>query len=189
MFHRTGTARVKVVPQVDPVLWLSRLCLLIMVMALLSACGGGGKSSSGGGRSLASHKPAIVGPAAFTDKIEQALGILPAADRELVYVHTATIEYTNGHSRAEYGSRTMIAQRELDTSLTWLASVIVHEACHHKQLQETGRNCGVVYEQQCNARMLAEVSPRERAMLRNINAPGHEIAHAESLDGTHGPCA
>lgn len=168
--------------------YLRNLVLAVAVAGLV-ACGGGGSSSSGGGRSLSSQKPAIVGPAAFVQQIEHAIRLLPAEDLQFVYQYTSAIEYTEDYSRAEPGERTMIADRELGASDTWLASVIVHEACHHKQLQETGRNCGVVYEQQCNSRLLSEASPRDLQALRNMGASQHEVDYANSLDGTHGPCA
>ena len=70
-----------------------------------------------------------------------------------------------------------IARRTFDASLTWLASVLIHESHHIMQYKAKKDYSGTAAEQECNAIQLE--------VLRLIGAPQSEITYMLSQTGNH----
>ncbi len=116
----------------------------------------------------------------FRPKIQQALDLLKnksSADHILVSAVVEKIR-ASGISGADYQDTIIkIARPTFETSLTWLASVLVHEAFHIAMFM-TGKNpTGKSAEIKCNITQLYT--------LRCLNAPQHEISYLLSQKGDH----
>lgn len=112
----------------------------------------------------------VSGPIAFQAKIHQALERLAQQDYDYVRSVTCRIEPAD-ISGAAWPDRIALGARELAQSETWLASALVHEACHLTLWRS------VADERVCNAVQLEA--------LKRMGAPQSEITHLASQDGTH----
>lgn len=116
----------------------------------------------------------------FKTKIQQALDLLKAkggANYALVTTNAEKIEAHKKSGANVYKSAVQIARPTFDTSLTWLASVLVHESCHIVQHRTKKDFVGKEAEQECNNVQLEA--------LRLIGAPQYEITYLFSQTGEH----
>ena len=81
-----------------------------------------------------------------------------------------------------------LRRREVLGSQTWLASVLVHEACHRFQYLRGVEKHGTKYppsEEFYGRKAELECLKRQRRVLQRLQAPAHEIAWVRDADGTH----
>jgi hypothetical protein len=81
-----------------------------------------------------------------------------------------------------------LRRQDVMGSVTWLASVIVHEACHRFQylrgVERHGTRFPPNYEFSGRIAEL-ECLKRQAEVLQRLDAPAAEIAHAREADGRH----
>lgn len=116
----------------------------------------------------------------FIPKIQKALDLLKSkasADHILLAAVVEKIR-ASGISGADYQDTIIkIARPTFDASLTWLASVLVHEAFHIAMFMAGKNPTGKTAEAKCNITQLYT--------LRCLNAPPHEINYLLSQNGDH----
>ena len=81
-----------------------------------------------------------------------------------------------------------LRRREVLGSKTWLASVLVHEACHRFQYLRGVEKHGTKYppnEEYWGQKAELECLKRQHAILERLQAPAHEIEWVRAADGTH----
>jgi hypothetical protein len=128
----------------------------------------------------------IEGNAAFIPDEEFKAGIQQALDllKEKAAVHYTSVTTYVDKIRADGVSGTFvrraivdIARPTFDYSLTWLASVLVHETRHISLFRSNQEYEGKEAELECNRVQLEA--------LRLIGAPQHEIAGLLAQNGEH----
>ena len=116
----------------------------------------------------------------FRPKIQKALDLLQSkasADHILLNAVVEKIR-ASGISGADYQDTIIkIARPTFETSLTWLASVLIHEAFHIAMFMAGKNPAGQAAEIKCNITQLYT--------LRCLNAPQHEINYLLSQKGDH----
>jgi len=81
-----------------------------------------------------------------------------------------------------------LRRREVLGSQTWLASVLVHEACHRFQYVRGVEKHGTKYppdDEYYGQKAELECLKRQQRVLERLQAPAHEIAWVRDADGTH----
>lgn len=81
-----------------------------------------------------------------------------------------------------------LRRREVLGSRTWLASVLVHEACHRSQYLRAVEKHGTKYPPNYEfSGRIAELEclERQRLVLERLQAPAREIAMVRDADGRH----
>jgi hypothetical protein len=81
-----------------------------------------------------------------------------------------------------------LRRQEVMGSATWLASVIVHEACHRYQYLRAVERHGTKFPPNYEfSGRIAELEclKRQGDVLERLNAPAAEIGHVRSADGRH----
>ena len=124
--------------------------------------------------------PAYIPDPEFKDKIDRALNMLKdkaGAGHALVAASVERITADEKSGADLYKSRIALARPTFDASLTWLASVLVHETKHIVLHRSKEKHFGLEAERQCNAVQLET--------LRQIGAPQHEIAYMLAQTGEH----
>jgi hypothetical protein len=116
----------------------------------------------------------------FKPKIQKALDLL----KKKAPIDYATLTYRTEKIRAaeKTGAVVMdafinVGRDTFSASLTWLASVLIHENFHNIQCQYGLKYTGREAEQAANVIQLS--------VLRSIGAPQEEIAYMMSQDGMH----
>jgi hypothetical protein len=116
----------------------------------------------------------------FCKKIEEAIHLLNTKAKKHyaeLYKNTYQIK-ANAKTGADYTRANIdVARRTFDSSVTWLASVLVHEGHHLVQFKNGQQFTGVEAELESNKIQLE--------VLRLIGAPQSEITHLLSQDGKH----
>lgn len=122
----------------------------------------------------------FIPEATFRPKIERCLSLL----RENASSYYTWLDRYNlkvrasSRSGANFRDRAIdIAQPTFDSSDTWLASVLVHEAIHFWQYRSHHYEAGAVAETEANRYQLG--------VLQSLGAPQGEIAYMLSQDGGH----
>lgn len=115
----------------------------------------------------------------FKTKVEEALNVLK--DKGAYYsIITTNVDKIIAFEKSGadvYKSTVQVARPTFDNSLTWLASVLVHESHHIAQHKSKKQWTGTEAEQECNNLQLET--------LRLIGAPQHEITYMLSQTGEH----
>ncbi len=135
-----------------------------------------------------SHKDnlSIEGSRYFINQIENALALLKERSPEDLSVVQSHVGRIREHDHSGMNMFADVPTIELArptyaASVTWCASVLVHESWHMKLFREHPANpshwSGTPAEKACNQTQLAT--------LRRIGAPQHEIDHLAAQDGTH----
>ena len=81
-----------------------------------------------------------------------------------------------------------LRRREVLGSRTWLASVLVHEACHRFQYVRGVEKHKTKYppnDEYYGQKAELECLKRQHAVLERLQAPAHEVAWVRDADGTH----
>lgn len=81
-----------------------------------------------------------------------------------------------------------VHRRTVRHSKTWLASVLVHEACHRFQYLRGVERHGTKYppsDEYYGQKAELECLRQQLAVLERLQAPAHEITHVRDADGTH----
>lgn len=127
----------------------------------------------------------LEGSRAFVNQIEKAIALLKERspdDLEIVKTHVGRIR-ENEHSGMNMFADVPtieLAQPTYAASVTWCASVLVHESWHMKLYRENPNPAhwsGTPGEKRCNQAQLVT--------LQKIGAPQYEIDHLAAQDGTH----
>lgn len=127
----------------------------------------------------------IEGSRYFVNRIENALALLKEHspdDLKIVQTHVGRIrehEHSGMNIFADIPT-IELAQPTYAASVTWCASVLVHESWHMKLYRENRDPrhwSGTPGEKKCNQAQLVT--------LKKIGAPQHEIDHLAAQDGTH----
>jgi hypothetical protein len=118
----------------------------------------------------------------FKAKIQKALDLLSSKDACNSAVLTSYVGRIRAAAKsgADVRANPMtidIAKPTFDASLTWLASVLVHESYHCVQHKKKKKYWGQDAEKECNEYQLQS--------LRAIGAPDYEIAYQMAQDGNH----
>jgi predicted SprT family Zn-dependent metalloprotease len=116
----------------------------------------------------------------FRPKIQQALDLLKSKSSADYILVSAVVEKIRASaiSGADYQDTIIrIARPTFETSLTWLASVIVHESFHIAMFMAGKNPAGQGAEIKCNITQLYT--------LRCLNAPQNEISYLLSQKGDH----
>lgn len=124
--------------------------------------------------------PAFIPDPEFKDKINLSLAMLKekaAAGHALVASTVERIAADEKSGADVYRAEITLARPTFDASLTWLASVLVHETKHIVLHRAKEKHFGLEAEQKCNAVQLET--------LRMIGAPQHEIAYMLAQTGEH----
>lgn len=124
--------------------------------------------------------PRYIPQCEFTSKIQKCLSLL----REKAGAYSTWFDAYNLKIRAAAASGANFADGAIDierstfnSSETWLASVIIHEAIHFWQYRTGKYQAGDVAEQEANVYQLG--------VLQLLGAPPGEIAHMQSQTGGH----
>lgn len=123
---------------------------------------------------------AFIPDSEFKAKIQQSLDLLKAKAAVNYAAVTTNVEkiFAAEKTGADvYKAAVQIARKTFDSSLTWLASVLVHESQHIVLRKSKGKAFGVEAEKKCNAVQLET--------LRLIGAPPDEITYLLAQTGEH----
>lgn len=138
-----------------------RCRILWVLIFLLTACSQGKAGTSSGG-----------GADSYSSKVAAAYQALSRHPEYYHYVTSRIAEVKEVDSKTgvflDTGIFELNTQYAMESSTSWLACILVHEAAH----METGAD-----EQYPLA--------KQRECLRDIDAPYTEIAYADTLDGLH----
>lgn len=166
--------------------------LILLVAAVLAGC-----SASQARREAATYTPpafVIRGDRDFEGRVRQAVMMLSLADPEglaVVEGHVGVIRQfdPSGMGAFENPPRMDLGMVTVNASLTWLASVLVHEA-HHSRMyaQAKGTAPDAEPEYDAWAGFDAERACNEVQMqsLLRLAAPLREVEHLAAQDGRHG---
>jgi len=116
----------------------------------------------------------------FVEKIDKACILLrdkAGVRYGYMYSHVKQITAHRASGADVIGKNIHIARATFDASLTWLASVLIHESIHIWQKEQGQPFNGVPAEQACNAVQLE--------VLQAINAPVSELNHMRAQTGDH----
>lgn len=116
----------------------------------------------------------------FRPKIQQALDLLQSKgspDYMLINTYVERICAFNRTGAVVTDARINIAKPTFETSITWLASVLVHECFHICQYLAKKKYVGKDAEGEANIIQLYT--------LQIIGAPQNEITYMRAQDGTH----
>lgn len=116
----------------------------------------------------------------FVRKIREACVLLrdrAGARYTTLYNNVIKIRAFNRSGADVSRSNIDIARATFNASLTWLASVLIHESYHIVQYKAGRTYSGTAAEQECNAIQLE--------VLRLIGAPQNEITYMLSQTGNH----
>lgn len=116
----------------------------------------------------------------FVKKIKEACCLLrdKAGARYTTLYNNVTLIKAYSKSGADVSKNNIdIGRATFDASVTWLASVLVHEGIHIKQYKAGEDYSGQAAEQACNLVQLE--------VLQAIGAPQTEITHMLAQDGMH----
>lgn len=123
---------------------------------------------------------AFIADAEFKLKIQSALDLLKAKAATNYAVVTGNAEKIVAYEKSGsdvYQFTVQIARPTFETSVEWLASVLVHESNHIAQKKAKKKWTGEEAEKECNAVQLET--------LRLIGAAQHEITYLLSQTGGH----
>lgn len=136
----------------------------------------------------------IIGDNRFTRQVWTALDLLFSRDSEAFQFsqrYIGRIEQSNRSGMVVHVNPPtfQLSDRTAYSSITWLASVIAHEAYHsylyqyyswHMGVENVPYDLwgGVEAERQCNAFQLG--------VLQRVGAPSHEVENLRQQNGTHG---
>ena len=116
----------------------------------------------------------------FVKKIKEACILLrdKAGSRYTTLYNNVLLIKANSRSGADITKSNIdIARKTFDASVTWLASVLIHEGIHIEQYKAGKDYSGQAAELACN-KVQVEV-------LRQIGAPQSEISYLLAQDGMH----
>lgn len=116
----------------------------------------------------------------FVKKIKEACILLrdkAGARYTTLYNNVIKIRAFSKSGADVSNSNVDIARSTFDASVTWLASVLIHEGHHIMQYKGKKEYYGTKAEQECNAVQLE--------VLRLIGAPPNEITHMLAQTGDH----
>jgi hypothetical protein len=123
---------------------------------------------------------AFIADDQFKKGIQEALDLVKSGagvNYAIIANNTEKIVAFDKSGSDVYKSVVQIAQPTFDSSLTWLASVLVHESNHIAQHKAKKKWTGAEAEKECNAVQLET--------LRLIGAPQSEITYMLSQTGEH----
>jgi hypothetical protein len=116
----------------------------------------------------------------FVKKVKEACVLLrdKAGVRYTVIYNNVNLIVANSRSGADVSKSNIdIARATFNSSVTWLASVLIHEGVHIEQYKAGKDYSGQAAEQACNVVQLD--------VLRLIGAPQSEITYMLAQDGMH----
>lgn len=116
----------------------------------------------------------------FVKKIKEACVLLrdKSSQRYTILYNNVKLIRAYSKSGADVSKSNIdIARRTFDASVTWLASVLIHEGIHIEQYKSGRDYSGQVAERACNLVQLE--------VLRSIGAPNSEIDYLITQDGMH----
>ena len=123
---------------------------------------------------------AYIPDSEFKTKILEALTLLKDKSGASYAALTTNVDKIIADEKSGanvYKSIVQIARPTFDNSLTWLASVLIHESGHIAQHNAKQKWTGIEAEQECNRAQLET--------LRLIGASQHEIIYLLSQTGEH----
>lgn len=123
---------------------------------------------------------AFIPDSEFKTKIQESLDLLKAkagANYAALTTNVGRITADEKSGSDVYKSTVQIARKTFDSSLTWLASVLVHESGHIAQYKAKKKWTGIEAEQECNRIQLET--------LRLTGAPQNEITYMLAQTGEH----
>lgn len=124
--------------------------------------------------------PEFVPENDFRPKIQKALDLLQGKGSPDYMLLTSFVERICAHSKTGAvvtDAKINVGKATFDSSLTWLASVLVHECFHICQYLAKKKYVGKDAENEANMIQLYN--------LRLISAPQNEITYMMSQDGNH----